>query len=406
VLLVLRNDFGRFAQLITQRFVVFTNTPVVFSSFSNLPDPRCSGGNIRHCLHEIVVLTLCATICGAESWTDVERFGNEKLLWFRKFLKLENGIPSHDTIGRVFAALDTAAFNVCLQDWIDHLQLELKGKGVHIDGKTVRHSFDAATNRKSLHLVSAWADDLSICLGQVATDEKSNEITAVPMLLELLEIRDAVITLDAMNCQRKTVAKIRDKDADYLITVKKNQETLYNEIEKTFLEFGEDNYQSRRCRSVRTTRKTRGRIEERTVMVAAAPRHLKESGRWADLATIGMVYRHREADPKSQSVNGIRESDHVTYFISSLPPKAKLVSQYVNKHWTVENRLHWTLDVTFTEDASRIRKGNGQEIMGSFRRLALSILKRDTSIKKQSIRGKRLIAGWNNQALEDIIAAN
>ncbi|TWT83863.1 Transposase DDE domain protein [Planctomycetes bacterium CA13] len=196
----------------------------------------------------------------------------------------------------------------------------------------MRHSFDAATNRQSLHLVSAWADGLSICLGQVATDEKSNEITAVPMLLELLEIRGAVVTLDAMNCQRKTIAKIRDKQADYVITVKKNQEALYEEIEKAFLEFGEDNYQSRQCRSQQTKRTTRGRIEERIVTVAAAPRSLKDSGRWADMATIGMVHRHREPDPKSQSSKPIKESDRVTFFISSLPPKAKLVASYVNNH--------------------------------------------------------------------------
>lgn len=385
---------------------MITNAPVIFTTFENLPDPRADGGNKQHSLYEMVVITLCATICGAESWTDVERFGWEKYDWLKTFLELENDIPSHDTIGRVFAALDTAAFNVCLQDWIEHLQLELRGQGIHIDGKTARHSFDAATNRKALHLVSAWADGLSICLGQVATDEKSNEITAVPMLLDLIEIRGGVVTLDAMNCQRKTVAKIRDKQADYLITVKKNQEGLHQEIEKAFLELGEENFKSRRCRSHTTKRKTRGRIEERTVTVAAAPRSLKESGRWADIATIGMVYRHREVDPKSTSEKSIKESDHVTYFISSLSPKAKLVESYVGKHWTVENRLHWTLDVTFTEDASRIRKGNGQEIMGGFRRLALSILKRDTSLKKESIRGKRLIAGWNNQALAAIIAGS
>lgn len=385
---------------------MIANTPVIFSTFENLPDPRTDGGNKQHSLYEMVVITLCATICGAESWTDVERFGWEKYDWFKTFLELENDIPSHDTIGRVFAALDTAAFNVCLQDWIEHLQLELRGQGIHIDGKTARHSFDAATNRKALHLVSAWADGLSICLGQVATDAKSNEITAVPMLLDLIEIRGGVVTLDAMNCQRKTVAKIRDNQADYLITVKKNQEGLHQQIEEAFLEFGEENFKSRSCRSHTTKRKTRGRIEERTVVVAAAPRSLKESGRWSDIATIGMVYRHREVDPKSKGEKSIKESDHVTYFISSLPPKAKLVESYVSKHWTVENRLHWTLDVTFTEDASRIRKGNGQEIMGSFRRLALSILKRDTSLKKESIRGKRLIAGWNNLALSAIIAGS
>ncbi|MCG8653010.1 MAG: ISAs1 family transposase [Pirellulales bacterium] len=385
---------------------MLVNSPVIFTTFKNLPDPRAEGGNKQHSLYEIVVMTLCATICGAESWTDVERFGWKKLEWLKKFLRLENGIASHDTIGRVFAALDTAAFNVCLQDWIEHLQLELQGQGIHIDGKTARHSFDAATNRKALHLVSAWADGLSLCLGQVSSDEKSNEITAVPMLLELLDIGGAVVTLDAMNCQRKTVAKIRDKKADYLITVKKNQESLHEEIEKEFLEFGEGDFKSHRCRSHTTTRKTRGRLEQRTVTVAAAPRSLKDSGRWTDIATIGMVYRHREADPQGSRNKPIKESDHVTFFISSLPPKAKLVSQYVAKHWTVENRLHWTLDVTFTEDASRIRKGNGQEIMGGFRRLALSILKRDTSLKKESIRGKRLIAGWDNNALSAIIAGS
>jgi predicted transposase YbfD/YdcC len=398
-------DSGFFS-LTDARFEMFTKLPVVFTVFENLPDPRVEGGNKKHKLFEIVFITLCATICGAEAWTDVERFAREKMDWLKKFLPLEHGIPSHDTIGRVFAALDTAAFNVCLQDWVEHLQLDLRGQGIHVDGKTVRHSFDAATNRQALHLVSAWADRLSICLGQIATAEKSNEITAVPMLLDLLEIRDAVITLDAMNCQRKTVAKIRDKGADYVITVKRNQKSLFNEIEQTFSQFGEDNYKSSKCRSHRVARKNRGRNEERTVIVTAAPRALKASGRWAGIQTIGMVRRQRESAAPGDHKKPISKSDHVTYFISSLAPKAKLVSKYVHQHWTVENSLHWTLDVTFTEDASRIRKGNGQEVMGNFRRLALSLLKRDTSLKKQSIRGKRLIAGWNNTALEAIIAGN
>lgn len=385
---------------------MIATTPVIFTTFENLPDPRSLGRNKKHVLHEMVVVALCATIAGADSWTDVEQFGNEKIEWFESFLELEHGIPSHDTFGRVFAALDTNAFNVALQDWISQLHLDLQGCGVHIDGKTARHSFDTATGKSSLHLVSAWVDDLNLCLGQVSTDQKSNEITAVPMLLELLNIRGAVVTLDAMNCQRKTVAAIRDNDAHYLITVKANQEKLHDLIQQTFVEFGEDNFTSNRCRSHKTKKKSRGRIHETTVTVAAAPRELKQSGRWADIATIAMVYRHREADPKTKSRKPISESDSVTYFISSLPPKAKQVAKYVASHWSVENDLHWTLDVTFTEDASRIRKGNGQEIMGGFRRLALSMLKRDTSLGKRSIRCKRKVTGWNTKALQSVLQGN
>lgn len=383
---------------------MLTKMPEIFSVFENLPDPRRDGANKQHKLFDMVFIALCGTICGCDTWTDVERFGLEKEDWFRKFLELPQGIPSHDTFGRVFAALDTHAFNVCLQDWIDQLRLELKGRGIHLDGKTMRHSFDSATNKKALHMVSAWVNDLSICLGQVATDEKSNEISAVPLLLELLDVEGGVVTLDAMNCQRKTVATIRDKKADYVITVKGNQPALHALIDDMFAEFGEDNYKSNKVRSHRTKRKSHGRIEERTVYVAAAPRTLKESGRWSGIQTVGMVYRRREEDGGVSRAQPLTTSDRATFFISSLPPKAKLVSRYVHDHWTVENKLHWTLDVTFSEDASRIRKGNGQEIMGNFRRLALSILKRDTSLAKQSIRGKRLIAGWSETALEAIIA--
>lgn len=385
---------------------MIATTPVIFTTFESLPDPRGEGRNKKHSLHEMIVVALCATIAGADSWTDVEQFGNQKVDWFRSFLGLDHGVPSHDTFGRVFAALDTNAFNVALQDWVSQLQLDLQGRGVHIDGKTARHSFDAATGKNALHLVSAWVDDLNLCLGQVSTDEKSNEITAVPMLLELLNLRGAVVTLDAMSCQRKTVAAIRDNDADYLITVKKNQQKLHDQIQQVFIEFGEDNFSSNRCRSHTTKKKTGGRVHETTVSVAAAPRELKQSGHWADIATIGMVYRHREADPEAKSRKPIDESDSVTYFISSLPPKAKLVAKHVASHWSVENDLHWTLDVTFTEDASRIRKGNGQEIMGGLRRLALSMLKRDTSLGKRSLRCKRKVAGWNTRALQSVLQGN
>lgn len=382
---------------------MITKLPEGFTVFQNLEDPRAEGGNKQHSLFDIIFITLCATVAGCETYTEVEQFAGERHDWFRKFLRLENGIPSHDTIGRVLAALDSHSFQACLHDWIDHLCLDLRGQGVHIDGKTLRHSFDTATNRQALHMVSAWSSGLQVCLGQIATEEKSNEITAVPMLLDLLNIEGAVVTLDAMHCQRKTVAKIRDRKADYLITVKKNQRNLFQQVASEFEKFGEDNYRSSKCRSHRETRQTRGRLEERIVYVAAAPRSLKETGQWADLKTIGMVYRHREADPKSQRQTPEPTSDRVTFFISSLPPTAKRVAQYVHSHWSVENSLHWTLDVTFTEDSSRIRQGNGPEILASLRRIALTILKRDTSQQKMSIRLKRKVASWSQEAMEAII---
>ena len=402
----LLKDQRVFKTLSLDGFVMLTMDSAIFTSFLSLPDPRRPAANLKHDLYEMTVLALCAFICNANTWADVERFGLKRIEWLRRFLKLENGIPSHDTLGRTFAALNTHAFAACIADWIDRLNLELKGKGIHIDGKVARHSFNTASGQSGLHLVSAWCNELSVCLGQVSTDEKSNEITAVPMLLDLLEIRGAVVTLDAMNCQRKTVAKIRDKQADYVITVKANQGTLHKEIEQRFIELGDANYPRNKCSQHKTASATRGRIEERTVIVAAAPTPLKDDGKWADIKTIGMVYRHREPDPKSPNCKPVEETDHVTYFISSLPPKAEPISSYVREHWSVENSLHWSLDVTFGEDNSRIRMGNGQEIIGAFRRLALSILRMDTSLAKQSIRGKRFIASLDPNALEAIITSN
>ena len=382
---------------------MFTNFPVIFTAFDALKDPRRAGGNQQHALFEIVFIVICATVGGCQTWTDIELFAKKRIPLFSKYLKLANGIPSHDTIGRVLAALDTASFQACLMEWIDRLQLDLRGQGIHIDGKTVRRSFDAATNRKALHVVNAWCSGLKICLGQVATEEKSNEITAVPMLLELLDIKEAVVTLDAMNCQTNTLAKIVDKEADYVVTVKGNQKKLLDLIHETFEQLGEDNFRDPRCYSFQTQRETRGRVEERIVRVVAAPRELKESGRWPGIRTIGVVYRHREQAAAARTAKPIPEADTVTYFISSLLPRAKKIAGYVNTHWAVENGLHWSLDVTFTEDDSRIRKGNGPEVMAMIRRLALSIIKRDTSMPKRSLRQKRLVAGWDENALESII---
>jgi predicted transposase YbfD/YdcC len=343
----------------------------------------------------MIVLALCAAICGAEGWADVERFGKAKRKWFARFLQLPNGIPSHDTFGRVFARLDTSEFLTSLHNWIRCLNLALKDRGVAIDGKTVRRSFDNATGKSAVHLVSAWVSGLRISLGQVAVDDKSNEITAVPKLLELLELTGAVVTLDAMHCQKETAATIKAQGADYVLTVKANQPTLYEYLAGLFESFQERGYKVPGLRCYQATEYNHGRWEHRTYYAIAAPRELIDQGKWVGLKSVGMVYRYREEKG--------RIHEEVTFYISSLPPKVRRLAGLIRGHWGIENSLHWVLDVTFSEDQCRIRKGNGPEIASIFRRLALSMLEQDTSLK-DTIRGKRLRAGWDNDVLETILA--
>lgn len=372
-----------------------TGVVAIRERFSKLTDPRIERTKV-HQLPEMVVIALCAAICGANSWVDVERFGVSKLEWLSRFLSLPEGIPSHDTFGKVFARLDTSEFLTCLHNWLRSFTLAMKDKHVAIDGKTLRRSFDKAAGKSALHLVSAWSSDLRISLGQVAVDEKSNEITAVPQLLRLLELTGAVVTLDAMHCQKDTAAAIQAKGADYLLTVKANQPTLHAQLADLFIDYGDRDYRVPGLRIHKTTERSHGRDERREYYAIKAPDELRANGDWVGIRTIGMVYRYREVGDKTH--------EEVTYFISSLPPQVKRLARLVRGHWGIENSLHWTLDVTFSEDQSRIRKGQSPEIAGVFRRLALSMLQQDTSVKS-SIRGKRLQAGWNTDVLERILTS-
>jgi predicted transposase YbfD/YdcC len=365
----------------------------ILARFENLTDPRVERSK-RHLLIDMVTIGLCAAICGADSWVDVEKFGHAKRDWFARFLELPDGIPSHDTFGRVFARLDTAEFLLCLQNWLRSLHLSLKEQGVAIDGKTLRGSFDAASGKSALHVVSAWASGLRLSLGEVAVDGKSNEITAVPKLLELLELTGAVVTLDAMHCQKDTLAAIRAKGADYLVPVKDNQPTLYGLLLEAFVAYGEDNYQARAVKQHRTVERNRGRDEERIVYAAPPPPELQGHAEWRDVRSIVMVYR-------ATTRNG-KLTEETSYYLSSLPPKVKKLARYIRGHWGIENTLHWTLDVTFSEDRSRIRAGHGPEIASLFRKLALLVLQQDTT-SRGSLRGKRLQAGWNEEFLERLL---
>jgi predicted transposase YbfD/YdcC len=367
---------------------------VILTHFENLTDPRLERTK-RHNLLDIIFMALCATICGAEGYADIERFGKTKRGWLNRFLDLPNGIPSHDTFGRVLSLLDTAEWQASVQDWLRTLNVCLKDQGVAIDGKTLRHSFDKANEQSALHLVSAWAGELRLSLGQVAVEDKSNEITAVPKLLEMLELAGAVVTLDAMHCQKETTAAIVNKQADYVIQVKDNQPGLCNLICDAFIEYGEDDYRSSELRRLLTVDNGHGRQERREYFVAPAPQELIDRNEWAGLRSIVMVQRTR-------TIHG-KESTEVHFYISSLPPKVKRIARAIREHWGIETRLHWVLDVIFAEDDSRIRRGHGPEISGSLRRLAVMILSRDTSCKS-SLRGKRLQAGWNTDVLEGILA--
>lgn len=366
---------------------------LVCKSFEDLTDPRVDRGK-NHDLLEMIFLALTAAICGADGWADVERFAKAKIGWFRRYVRLEHGVPSHDTFGRIFARLDTGQFLAAMHLWVDQFAGALRDKGVAIDGKTLRGSFDRAAGQSPLHTITAFATGSRLCLRQLTVENKTNEIPTVPMMLELLELAGAVVTVDALHCQRETAEAIIAADADYVMTVKMNQPTLHDRLAQLFTEYGEANYKIEGLRQHVTTERSHGRYEHRIYYAIRCP---DESlfKRWKGIRSIGMVYRHRET--------GESEQDEVAFFISSLPAKVKHLSRLLRDHWKIENSQHHVLDVTFSEDKSRIRKGSSPEIIASLRRMALNILQKDTTVK-DSIRGKRLRAGWDDSVLDNIYA--
>jgi predicted transposase YbfD/YdcC len=364
----------------------------VFSPFETLTDPRVERTR-AHDLFDVVVVGLCATIAGADSWLDVERFGNDRLPWLRTFLKLENGVPSHDTFGRVFARLDPAGLVNCIQLWLEQIGREI-GQHIAIDGKTLRGSSDKAAGRNPLHLVSAWASEARLTLGQVAVDSKSNEITAIPLLLELLDLKGATVTIDAMGCQKEIAAEIVKREGDYVLALKDNHPKLHEAVAQEFVDALDADAPPAGMRKHTTVEINRGRQERREYFAMPAPKSLPGFGDWVGLATLVMVVRMTE-------VGGV-EKGEVSYFLTSLPAKVKNLAKLIRAHWSIESQLHWVLDVTFSEDASRIRKEHAPQTSAMLRRLAVSILSSDTSIK-DSIRGKRYRACLSTDVLEQFL---
>jgi predicted transposase YbfD/YdcC len=377
---------------LTEGFVMSQRLVAVFSNFEELADPRIERTR-RHELFELLVVALCGTIAGSDSWADVERFGNDRLDWLRTFLRLDNGIPSHDTFGRVFALLDPAKLAACIGQWLDDVRHEL-GKHIAIDGKTLRGSFDKAAGKNPLHLVSAWACEARLTLGQIATDSKSNEITAVPLLLALLNLKGATVTIDAMGCQKDIAQKIVQGKGDYVLALKDNHPKLVQAVADEFAATLVADVPACELRRHVTTETNRGRRERREYFTLPASGTLPGFADWAKLATIVMVIR--------TTLSGERETSEVSYFLSSLPAKVKQLAKLIRQHWSIESQLHWVLDVTFTEDASRIRKLHAPQTTAMLRRLAVSILSADTAIK-DNIRGKRYRACLSTDTLERIL---
>jgi predicted transposase YbfD/YdcC len=335
-------------------------------------------------------------IANANTWVDIERYGRTKLDFLRRFLELPNGIPSHDTFSRVFARLDPAALLVCLHNWLNDLRAKLGGKHVAVDGKTLRGSHDGEVRPNALHLVSAWASEARLFLGQLAVDQKSNEITAIPQLLQLLDLEGDTVTIDALGCQKDIAKSIVAKKANYVLQVKDNQPTLHEAISAAFIGLADDDYTEPSLRRWRTVDRDHGREEVREYFIADLPAELPGADDWTGLKSIGMVLRTRK--------EGDQISEEVAYYLTSLEAQVKAFARAVRGHWAIETTLHWSLDVTFSEDQSRVRKDRGPENLGMLRRLVVSILQQDTSCKA-SLRGKRLIAGWDDEALLKILAA-
>jgi len=361
------------------------------SHFSSIPEPRIERCR-KHALLDILFLSISAILCGADGWEEIEDFGRSKLDWLRRYFPYKEGIPKHDTIARVLSRLDTEALQKSFISWVNSASKLTDGEVIAIDGKTVRRSFQKGNRKSAIHMVSAWACQNNLVLGQQKVDAKSNEITAIPALLDLLEIKGCIITIDAMGCQTMIADKIIAQGADYVLALKGNQGELSDEVKCLFQQ---KEHSELKEQTVEETSAGHGRIEiRRCRQIVVNKKWLTSSTRWNKLKTI-------------IEINSTRIIDNITttenrYYISSLNLDATKAADAVRSHWAVENKLHWVLDVSFREDESRIRRGNGAEVMSTFRRITLNLLKKNTT-SNASLKRKRKIALMDEKLLSEII---
>lgn len=370
-----------------------TQAHIVFQAFSSLPDPR-TGNRKGHNLFDTVVIAILAFISGADHWTEVEMFGEEKEEWLRTFLELPFGIPSHDTFGRVFSLLSPEAFEQAFLTWVQDIYELTQGTIVAIDGKTVRRSHDKANNRKAIHMVSAWSSQHGVVLASRKVDEKTNEIKAIPELVDSLLLKGCTVTIDAMGCQKEIVQHIRKQEADYVIAIKGNQQALNDDVKLFFRDVKTPLFKDTDHDYYKTVEKGHGRIEIRRHWLSPASEALRPGHDWQDLCSVGMVESERH-------VNGTVSIER-RYYMTSLESQVVPFAQAVREHWGIENSQHWVLDIAFREDEQRIRIDNAAENAAILRRMALNLLKQEKTIKL-GIKSKRKLCGWNNEYLLKVL---
>jgi predicted transposase YbfD/YdcC len=367
--------------------------------FEGLEDPRCVGRNFRHNLTDILVIAILGAICGADNWVEMSDFGRCKEDWLKEFLELPHGIPSHNTFGRVFAMLDAATFEECFVSWVKDVSARLdfsaKKEIISIDGKTSRGAHNRRRGRSPLHMVSAWASEQGLLLGQVSTAEKSNEIEAIPRLLSMIEIAGNIVTIDAMGCQQEIAAQIVERKADYILSLKDNQPTLCDSVRKIFT-IGEmtqykDMHHLQKIEKV----KDHGRIEKRRYTLVSCKDAYAFTTRWPGLKSIGMLEVKRTVN--HETTNSVR------YFLTTLAyGQMDDFMRGARKHWDIEINLHWSLDVSFADDKNRTRSGHAAENLSIVKRIALNLLKQEKTTKT-GITAKRKKAGWNHQYLHELM---
>ena len=363
--------------------------------FKHLEDPRLPTHNLRHNLEDILVITILGAICGADNWVEICEFGRAKEDWLSTFLELPNGIPSHDTFGRVFALLDSEQLDCCFMSWIRSLSIDIKGEVIAIDGKTLRGSGNRRQGQRPLHLVSAWASERGLMLGQIQTEEKSNEITAIPQLLKMLDLKGSTVTLDAMGCQTSIAQGIIDKEANYVLNLKDNQPKLHEMVKAIF-----DMGRSRQYKKMLHRRKVEknhdhGRIETRRYTLISAREPAVFQLRWPGLRGVGLLEVTRTTN------NQVERSKR--YFLTSFPyENIDDFMRAVRKHWAIEIALHWSLDVSFREDLNQAYKGQSAKNLATVRRIALNLLKHEKS-NKRGISCRRKKAGWDHRYLMKIL---
>lgn len=368
----------------------------LWEHFQELKDPRAEH-LIEHKLLDIIALTLCAVICGAESWVEIELYGKTKAECLKSFLRLANGIPSHDTIARVFAALDPKSLAECLMSWVSSVAEQVEGEVIAIDGKSLRRSYESGGKRGVIHMVSAWASQNRLVLGQVKVSEKSNEITAIPQLLDVLDVNGCLVTIDAMGTQTAIAEQIVERGGDYVLSLKGNQPNLHQDVVQLFDQAVKVGFKDITHEFCRTVDADHGHIETRRHWLLGSVEHLDGASRWAGLKRVGMVEAERR-------IEGRETSCERRYYLLSLDGGVESFARAVRAHWGIENQLHWVLDVAFHEDDCRIRKQNAPENLALIRHLALNLLRQDSSTKA-GIKAKRLKAGWDDRFLLSLLAS-